>query len=85
MNRQEWAQLAKVIAGERERMRAAWPTATTGTQVSRAPCQVARELIWAHRLAAVDDVARAISHALKSRSTRFDENRFLEMVGVGRS
>lgn len=74
MTRIEWQELARVICARREEIQRKWSDGKPGAYE--------RQLARGFQLAALDDTARAMAKWLKSRSSRFDEARFLTLAGV---
>jgi hypothetical protein len=81
MTRQEWTELAKALATYRRKIIESWPP--KGGYMSNAPGVGDRKLYRAAQLTAVDELTVIIADKLKGRSTRFDKERFLALVGIG--
>lgn len=81
MNKHEWTELAKALGALRAEIESSWPP--PGGYMSNQPGVEDRKLHRAAQLAAVDRAAETVATTLKSRSTRFDKQHFLDLVGVG--
>lgn len=80
MNKKEWCDLARSYGQLRAQADAKWPP--KGGYFANAPDIHDRKLIRAAELDMLDRAARLLAHELRRRRTRrFDEQRFLELVG----
>lgn len=75
MTRQEWTDIARALAKQREKIETGWKKRV-------ATCHMVHRLVHAQRLTVVDECARAVCAVLRSQSSRFDERRFLAIAGV---
>jgi hypothetical protein len=80
MTRSEWEAIARALGAEREKVASSFPP--KGGAFTNAADWHERKLIYGAQLAAVDAVTRVMCAVLKSRSSRFDTDRFLRMAGL---
>lgn len=77
MNRQEWIALAQALQTARLEIEAIWPPRWYN---AFDPGVAEQRLVREARLDGLDRAARKVCSALRSRSSRFDETRFMSIV-----
>lgn len=82
MTKREWTAIAETLGALREEIRLSWPPANGF--MANAPDVADRKLYKAAQLEATDRAARAMCHAIKKFSTRFNARQFLSIIRVGR-
>lgn len=80
MNRVEWTQIAQSISQERAKFAKSWPPKDGYMADARDVHD--RKLMYYATLDGFDRATRALCHALRSRSSRFDGERFLRIAGL---
>lgn len=82
MHKQEWIELAEVFVEVKAESRARYAPTDDGLTVSP-QCTHDRMLMRHTELDMIDRLARQFAKALKRRASRFDQQRFLRLAGVG--
>lgn len=80
MTRQEWNELAKALSKVRAEISSSWPP--RHGYMANAPDVHDRKLIYFATLDGFDKAARTVMLLLRSKSSRFDPERFMRLIGT---